>query len=219
MPVIPGYEYFDVSDDTYELLERDEAAIYGGAVRYTQGSEKGQIVELLKPIDEPDFDDSEPSQANQENELSETAAEESQDNSLYVGIAAVAAAAVGCGVLLRSAVKKIKNVKTEKRFKAALETYLDAAENGTVELEMIDDLLDALAPIKENNKDVHLSAEDVSRLIKLSCEPSAQAAENSNTYSTAYVLEEASETKGFTNNVLWLESYLLNQRETLAESA
>ena len=132
----------------------------GSVVRYAVGSNKGQIVKHLKPVDLK--------AAEQAQGLSAKALQFVQHHKKGVGIAAVGAAVVGVGVW---GYTKWKNhePKVLTEFRTALKTYIDSIRNGNMDIDKINGLmkaLDALIKHKDYEKiSIQLSAEDLEVLV------------------------------------------------------
>lgn len=137
-------EAFDIPDDIAVGLASGLYKRMGGVVRWATGKQRGQIVKHLKPIDDA-------------SSVVEKAVRAGKANKkLAVGAAVVVTAAVVGGGAVR-----IVTAKKRSKFQKAFNRYIEAVREGNLEIEIIEDLENALG----NMKSVQLTAEEMSVLV------------------------------------------------------
>lgn len=154
-------ETFDIP---YDIATGLMTGIYnrtGGVIRHAVGSNKGQIVKHLQPIDLK--------AAEQAHGFLAEAMQLIQHNKKELGIVAGVAMAGG-GIIW--VYKKLKNhePKVLTEFRAALKTYIDAIRNGNMDIDKINGLMQALKALKKRKNckkiSVQLSLDDLKVLLE-----------------------------------------------------
>lgn len=131
----------------------------GSVVRYATGPNRGQIVKHLKPIELKTAD---------QQSLGAKALQFVSNHKVGVGIASVGMVAISLGFLSYSLWKNHEpKVLTEYRVK--LKIYIDAIRNGNMNIEIINDLINASEALKKsknyNKICIQLTAEEMEVLI------------------------------------------------------
>ena len=159
MPVIQ--EAFYIPDDIATGLATGLFKLCGGVVRYARGPKKGQIVKHLDPVDLKTVNEA-------GGVLSKVAyfAQKNQKILITTGLFMVAA---GCGLTIYHIVKN-KEPSVVKEVRTALKYYISAIRTGTMEINYIERLIEALNKMKQhkdyNKFIIELSAEDIEILVK-----------------------------------------------------
>lgn len=166
---------FYIPDDIATGLATGLYRRIGSVVRYSAGSNKGQIVKHLQPID---LKAEEQAQG-----IGEKAMQLVQQHKAEVVIATIGVAVVGVGIW---GYNKWKNhePKVLTEYRAALKTYIDAIRNGNMDIDKINVLMEALEALKQHKNYekicIQLSAEDLEVLVGYICDYTIKlAADNS----------------------------------------
>ena len=145
---------FYVPPEVMAKVAKGQYKIYGGVVRWAMGPNKGRIVKHLKPID--------PAKQEAAKEIALKAVhvvKEHKAGAIAVGVGA--AAVVGGRAAYKALDKRIKEKRTPKEvkaFKESLKHYMGAIETGTMSLDKIIDMTNALESVSElsNDSDVKI---------------------------------------------------------------
>lgn len=152
-------EAFDIPSSIMTKILTGEYVRMGGIVRHAGGVKKGQIVKHLKPIDLK--------AAEQVQGLSYKAIKFAKNNKESLIIGGIIAA-VGGGTITYHKLKN-REPKLISEFRATLKVYIDAVRKGTLNIEIISNLIENLAEIKEHINyekiNVQLSTEEIGVLI------------------------------------------------------
>lgn len=159
MPIVQDAFYID-DDDIATGLATGLYRRIGSVVRYASGPNKGQIVKHLKPIDLKVNE--------QASGVGVRALEFLQGHKNEVKLAAVGSAAIGICVWGYSKLKN-REPKVLTDFRATLKAYIDAIRTGNMDIDKINDLMNALERLKKyKNYDrisIQLTAEDLETLV------------------------------------------------------
>lgn len=152
---------FYIPDDIATGLATGLYRRIGSVVRYARGPKKGQIVKHLQPIDLK--------AAEQAKGLSAKALQFVQQHKKEIGIGAACAAVIGLGICGYTAWKN-HEPKVLTEFRAALKTYIDAIRNGSMDIDKINSLMNALEALKKHKYyekiSIQLSAEELEVLVR-----------------------------------------------------
>lgn len=147
---------FFIPDDIATGLATGLYRRIGSVVRYAIGPNKGQIVKHLQPIDLK--------AADQVNGLGAKALQFVQQHKKEVGIGAACAVVIGLGIWGYTAWNN-HEPKALTQFRAALKAYIDAIRIGSMDIDIINSLLNALEALKEHKNyekiSIQLSAEEL----------------------------------------------------------
>lgn len=150
-------EAFYIPDDIATGLATGAYRRIGSVVRYAAGPNRGQIVKHLQPV--------EPKRARS---LSTKALQLVQQHKKEAGIGAACAAAIGLG-LWGYAARKQRGPQVLTEFRAAMKAYVDAVRNGSMDIDTIDSLMDALEALKRHRDheklSIQLSTEELDVLV------------------------------------------------------
>lgn len=199
MPVIQ--EAFYIPPDIATGIATGLYRRLGGVVRYATGPHKGQIVKHLKPVDIP--------VAEEATGLVAKVAKFAKSNKKALIIGGVAVAVVGGGTAIYYGVKNHEPAVVAD-FRKALSQYIEAICNGTMEVEKINLLMNALEKMKQH-KDfdkfvIKLSAEDFDILVNRIHDYTIKLAQDNN-----YDITDENESVG-DNTIINLQNYLRNQK-------
>ena len=201
-------EAFDIPADIMTGLLTGEYRRMGGVVRWAVGANKGQIVKHLKPIDSKKTD--------------------AAKGVLAKGVELVkanpkAAVVVGAGTLIVGggviAYKKLKNREPAvlKEFRQALKIYLDAIRTESLDVEVIDNMSEALYALKQHKNyekfSIQLTAEDIETLVNMIQDYTVKLAADND-----IVLEDIEAEKS-DDAIINLETYLNVQKRVFEEAA
>lgn len=206
---------FDIPPEIQLGLAQGIYKVWGGVVRWAVGPNKGKIVKHLKPIDISEVANA----ANVNPSLGKKAFDIVKNNKKMVAVGAgvVIAIATGAGVIYHVTHKKSKE---ELEFRLALNNYIDAVRNGSLNIEKIDALVTAMDVLK-TRKDyekikLELSTRDLDILINRLHEYTVKLAEDNNIKLSASETEKIGADE---DNIVCLKCYLNAQRRILKEAA
>lgn len=151
---------FYIPDDIATGLATGLYRRIGSVVRYAIGPNKGQIVKHLDPIDLK--------AAEQAQGLMTKAIQFVDKHKKEVGIGAACAVVIGVGIW---GYNKWKNhePKVLVEFRSTLKIYIDAIRNGNMDINKIDNLMEALSKLKLHKDydkiNIQLTAEDLEVLV------------------------------------------------------
>lgn len=157
-------EAYDIPDDILKGIMTGLYRRIGSVVRYATGPKKGQIVKHLDPIDMPTADS--------KGMLAKMAAYAAKHPKTLIGVGIGAAAALSFGIYF---VVQSKKEPTEiVRYRDALKAYIDAIRNGTMTLEIIDEMISAMDALKSRPDyeeiSIALSSAELDTLVNRLCE-------------------------------------------------
>lgn len=132
----------------------------GSVVRYAVGPNKGQIVKHLKPIDLK--------VAEEAQGIGVKALQFVKKHKKGTIITVAAAAVVGTGAFVYSKVKN-HEPKVVTEFRTALRVYIDAIREGNMDIDIINNTMDALEELKQHKNyekiSIQLATEDLEVLV------------------------------------------------------
>lgn len=134
-------DVYDIPADIVTKLATGEYRRIGSVIRYAIGPNKGQIVKHLKPVDLKT--------AEQAQGLGFKALQFVKQHKKGTIITATGAVAISIGVWTYNKVRN-KEPKVVTEFRAALKVYIEAIRKGNMDLDKINDLMDALEKLKQN---------------------------------------------------------------------
>jgi len=153
-------EAFDISPDIMSKILTGEYKRIGGAVRFAVGTHKGQIVKHLKPVNLKATEEAKG--------IGTKALQFARNNKKALIIAGVGTGLVVAGAGIYHKFKS-REPKAVKKFRLALKTYIDAIRVGKLDVNAIDDLMEALETLKKhknyNNFSIQLSTEEFDVLV------------------------------------------------------
>lgn len=199
---------FYIPDDIATGLATGVYRRIGSVVRYAIGPNKGQIVKHLQPIDFK--------AAEQAKGLGAKALQFVQQHKKEVGIGAACATVIGLGIWGYTAWKN-HEPKVLTEFRAALKTYIDAIRNGSMDIDKINNLVNALEVLKKHKDyekiSIQLSAEDLEVLVGHIYEYTIKLAQDNSV--------ELSDEELHPNNgtIINLQSYLKTQKRIFEVAA
>lgn len=139
MPVVQ--DAFYIPDDIATGLATGLYRRIGSIVRYAVGPNKGQIVKHLKPIDLK--------VAEEAQGIGVKALQFVKEHKKGTIITVAAAAIVGTGAFVYSKIKNHES-KVVTEFRAALRVYIDAIREGNMDIDIINNTMDALEELKQH---------------------------------------------------------------------
>lgn len=158
MPVVQ--DAFFIPEDIATGLATGLYSRIGSVVRYAVGPNKGQIVKHLKPIDLKTADEAQG--------LGVKALQFVKEHKKGTIITVVAAAVVGTGAFVYSKVKNYEP-KVVTDFRAALRVYIAAIREGNMDIDKINNMMDALEELKQHKNyekiSIQLATEDLEILV------------------------------------------------------
>lgn len=158
MPVVQ--DAFYIPDDIATGLATGLYRRIGSVVRYAVGPNKGQIVKHLKPIDLK--------VAEEAQGIGVKALQFVKEHKKGTIITVAAAAVVGTGAFVY---RKVKNhePKVVTEFRTALRVYIDAIREGNMDIDIINNTMDALEELKQHKNyekiSIQLATEDLEVLV------------------------------------------------------
>lgn len=210
MPVVQ--DAFFIPDDIATGLATGLYRRIGSVVRYAVGPNKGQIVKHLKPIDLK--------AAEEAQGLGVKALQFVKQHKKGTIIVVAGAAAVGAGVWVYSKVKNHES-KVVTEFRAALRVYIDAIRERNMDIEKINNLMDALEEVKKHKDyekiSIQLTTEDLEVLVGRIYEYTIKLAKDNDVELTEDELQ-ASHAKN-TGTLINLQNYLKAQKRIFEEAA
>lgn len=158
MPVVQ--DAFYIPDDIATGLATGLYRRIGSVVRYAVGPNKGQIVKHLKPID---LKVTEEAQG-----IGVKALQFVKEHKKGTIITVAAAAIVGTGAFVYSKVKN-HEPKVVTEFRTALRVYIDAIREGNMDIDIINNTMDALEELKQHKNyekiSIQLATENLEVLV------------------------------------------------------
>lgn len=158
MPVVQ--DAFYIPDDIATGLATGLYRRIGSVVRYAVGPNKGQIVKHLKPIDLK--------VAEEAQGIGVKALQFVKKHKKGTIITVAAAAVVGTGAFVYSKVKN-HEPKVVTEFRTALRVYIDAIREGNMDIDIINNTMDALEELKQHKNyekiSIQLATEDLEVLV------------------------------------------------------
>ena len=158
MPVVQ--DAFYIPDDIATGLATGLYRRIGSVVRYAVGPNKGQIVKHLKPIDLK--------VAEEAQGIGDKAIQFVKEHKKGTLITVAAAAVVGTGAFVYSKVKN-HEPKVVAEFRTALRVYIDAIREGNMDIDIINNTMDALEELKQHKNyekiSIQLATEDLEVLV------------------------------------------------------
>ena len=153
-------EAFWIPDDITAGLAIGKYRRTGGVIRYATGSNKGQIVKHLQSIDL--------NATEQTMKLGPKALQLFQQNKKTIGIVTACMAAAGLYVWVYISLKN-REPKVQTEYRAALKTYIVAIQNGNLDIDKINNLINKLEALKKNKDykkiSIQLSAEELEVIV------------------------------------------------------
>ncbi len=210
MPVVQ--DAFYIPDDIATGLATGLYKRIGSVVRYAVGPNKGQIVKHLKPIDLK--------AAEEAQGLGVKALQFVKEHKKGTIITVAAAAAVGTGAFVYSKVKN-HEPKVVTEFRAALRVYIDAIREGNMDIDKINNMMDALEELKQHKNyekiSIQLTTEDLEVLVGRVYEYTIKLAKDNDIELTKDELQ-ASNAKT-TGTIINLQNCLKAQKRIFEEAA
>lgn len=158
MPVVQ--DAFYIPDDIATGLATGLYRRIGSVVRYAVGPNKGQIVKHLKPIDLK--------VAEEAQGIGVKALQFVKEHKKGTIITVAAAAIVGTGAFVYSKVKN-HEPKVVTEFRTALSVYIDAIRKGNMDIDIINNTMDALEELKQHKNyekiSIQLATENLKVLV------------------------------------------------------
>ena len=158
MPVVQ--DVFYIPDDIATGLATGLYQRIGSVVRYAVGPNKGRIVKHLKPIDLK--------VAEEAQGIGDKAIQFVKEHKKGTLITVAAAAVVGTGAFVYSKVKN-HEPKVVAEFRTALRVYIDAIREGNMDIDIINNTMDALEELKQHKNyekiSIQLATEDLEVLV------------------------------------------------------
>lgn len=158
MPVVQ--DAFYIPDDIATGLATGLYRRIGSVVRYAVGPNKGQIVKHLKPIDLK--------VAEEAQGIGVKALQFVKEHKKGTIITVATAAVVGTGAVVYSKVKN-HEPKVVTEFRTALRVYIDAIREGNMDIDIINNTMDALEELKQHKNyekiSIQLATEDLEILV------------------------------------------------------
>lgn len=200
-------EAFDIPDDIMMKILSGELRRIGGVVRRAVGPNKGQIVKLLEPADQP--------AAKEALNIGAKALQYAKTNKkalLVIGIGI----AGGTGIYY-----KIRNYEPKViiEFKSSLQRYLDVIRKGKLSLDEINTLITSLENMKLHKEyekfRIRLSAEDFGLLVNRIYDYTTKLAQDN---SIELAPDELSNPKPSDNAIIYLQNYLKTQKRIFEEA-
>lgn len=155
---------YDIPDDILKGLMTGLYRRIGSVVRYATGPKKGQIVKHLDPVDMPTADS--------KGMLVKMAEYAAKHPKTVIGVGIGAAAAIGFGIYY--VVQSRKEPTEIVRYRDSLKAYISAIRNGTMTLEIIEEMISAMDALKSRPDyeeiSIALSSEELDVLVTRLCE-------------------------------------------------
>ncbi len=210
MPIVQ--DAFFIPDDIATGLATGLYRRIGSVVRYAVGSNKGQIVKHLKPIDLK--------AAEEAQGLGVKALQFVKQHKKGPIVAVIGAAAVGTGVWVYNKVKN-HEPKVVTDFRAALRVYIDAIREGNMDIDKIDKLMVRLEELKKHKDyekiSIQLTTEDLEVLVGRIYDYTIKLAKDNDVELTEDELR-TSRAKN-TGTIVNLQNYLKAQKRIFEEAA
>ena len=158
MPVVQ--DAFYIPDDIATGLATGLYRRIGSVVRYAVGPNKGHIVKHLKPIDLK--------VAEEAQGIGVKALQFVKEHKTRTNIPAAAPEIVGTGAFVYSKVKN-HEPKVVTEFRTALRVYIDAIREGNMDIDIINNTMDALEELKQHKNyekiSIQLATKDLEVLV------------------------------------------------------
>lgn len=201
-------EAFDISEDIMTKISTGEYRRIGGVVRYAVGSNKGQIVKHLDPVNVK--------AAEQAQGIGAKALKFVKNNKKgFIIVGAVVGAATIGGTVYH----KVKNREPEvvKQFRLALKEYINAIRTGNLDMDVIERLMVSLEEMKKNKDyekiSIQLSTEELDVLVNRIYEYTMKFAKDNE-------VELTDEEQGESDNaIINLQKYLKTQKRIFESAA
>jgi len=204
MPVVQ--DAFFIPDDIATGLATGLYRRISSVVRYAVGPNKGQIVKHLKPIDLK--------AAEEAQSLGIKALQFVKQHKKGIIIAVVGATSVGTGVWVYNKVKN-HEPKVVTEFRTALRVYIDAIREGNMDIQKIDNLMDALEELKKHRDyekiSIQLTTEDLEVLVGRIYEYTIKLAKDNDIELTEDELQTSAAKD--TGTIINLQNYLKAQKK------
>lgn len=153
-------EAFDIPESIMTKILTGDYVRVGGVVRHAVGSRKGQIVKHLDPIDLK--------AAEQAQGLGAKIIEFSKDNKKALIVGGTITAVVGSGVIIYHKIIN-REPKVVSEFRTTLKAYINAIREGSLDIDIINNLLESLINIKEHKNykkiNIKLTTEEIGVII------------------------------------------------------
>ena len=210
MPVVQ--DAFFIPEDIATGLATGLYRRIGSVVRYAVGPNKGQIVKHLKPID---LKTAEEAQG-----LGVKALQFVKEHKKGTIITVATAAVVGTGAFVYSKVKN-REPKVVSDFRAALRVYIAAIREGNMDIEKINNMMNALEELKQHKNydkiSIQLTTDDLEVLVGRIYEYTIKLAKDNDIELSEDELQ-ASNTKP-SGTIINLQNYLKAQKRIFEEAA
>lgn len=203
---------FFIPDDIATGLATGLYRRIGSVVRYAVGPNKGQIVKHLQPI--------ELKAAEQAQGVGFKALQFVKQHKKGTIIAVAGAAVVGTGVWVYNKVKNMEP-KVVAEFRSALRVYIEAIRKGNMDLDKIENLMDALEDLKKSKDyekiSIQLTTEELDVLVSRIYKYTIKLAKDNDVQLTADELRTSIEKN--TGTIINLQNYLKAQKRIFEEAA
>lgn len=210
MPVVQ--DAFFIPEDIATGLATGLYRRIGSVVRYAVGPNKGQIVKHLKPID---LKTAEEAQG-----LGVKALRFVKEHKKGTIITVATAAVVGTGAFVYSKVKN-REPKVVSDFRAALRVYIAAIREGNMDIDKINNMMNALEELKQHKNydkiSIQLTTDDLEVLVGRIYEYTIKLAKDNDIELSEDELQ-ASNTKP-SGTIINLQNYLKAQKRIFEEAA
>lgn len=203
---------FFIPDDIETGLATGLYCRIGSVVRHATGSNKGQIVKHLKPVD---FKADEQAQG-----IGVKALQFVKHHKKGTIITVVGAVAVGTGIFVYNKVKN-HEPKVVTEFRASLRVYIDAIRKGAMDVEKINNLMNSLESLKAHKDyakiSIQLTTEELEVLVGRIYEYTVKLAKDNKVELTEEELNTPD--KNITDTIINLQTYLKAQKRIFEEAA
>lgn len=210
MPVVQ--DFFFIPEDIATGLATGLYRRIGSVVRYAVGPNKGQIVKHLKSID---LKTAEEAQG-----LGVKALQFVKEHKKGIIITVATAAVVGTGAFVYSKVKN-REPKVVSDFRAALRVYIAAIREGNMDIDKINNMMNALEELKQHKNydkiSIQLTTDDLEVLVGRIYEYTIKLAKDNDIELSEDELQ-ASNTKP-SETIINLQNYLKAQMRIFEEAA
>lgn len=202
---------FFIPDDIATGLATGLYRRIGSVVRYAVGSNKGQIVKHLKPIDLK--------AAEQAQGVGAKALQFVKGHKKGTIITVAIAAATGTGIYVYNKVKN-HEPKVVSEFRASLRVYIDAIRKGDMDVEKINSLMDSLEKLKAHKDykkiSIQLTTEDLEILVGRIYDYTIKLANDNKVELTDDVIKRSNDGA---DAIINLQAYLKVQKRMFEEAA
>lgn len=204
---------FDIPDEMLAKIAIGELKRFGGVVR----DNKGQIVKHLKRVDVPKAEEPTLKVGGKILQFAKN-----NKTGIIIGTFIIVAATAGTTYMVaKNRLKKNSAMESEKvlRFRMSLQLYLEAIKTGSLELSLIEDLLESLDDLKKQENyetiRIELSTKDLDLLVNRLYEYTQKLASDNKIKLSR--LEKRPVNKNST--ITSLEQYLKTQKRIFEEGA